>query len=31
MNNVNVRIKYRTGKYTPINENLEEAELIVLR
>lgn len=24
MNNVNVRIKYRTGKYTPINENVEE-------
>lgn len=24
MNNVNVRIKYRTGKYTPIDENVEE-------
>ena len=24
MNNVNVRIKYKTGKYTPIDENVEE-------
>ena len=24
MNNVNVRIKYRTGKYTPIDKNVEE-------
>ena len=24
MNNVNVRIKYRTGKYTLIDENVEE-------
>lgn len=24
MNNVNVRIKYRTGKYTPIDENGDE-------
>lgn len=24
MNNVNVRIKYRTGKYIPIDENVED-------